>query len=149
MVGLSSGIPPFRDPPVQEFIDRGIPRVRGSRASKDGEHPNVVLGRSRSAARGRSRAQVPRESPKLAGHPVPSQRFYQGPAALRCGMSRLETFESKNFDHVISSKQSRIDEYSSMAIGGAQLRMNFAHGRPTERQLKETHDQKRAEGDAT
>ena len=38
MAFLSSGIP-------QEFLGSGIPRVRGSWASKGGEHPRVVLGR--------------------------------------------------------------------------------------------------------
>ena len=39
MVSLSSGIAQFRDSSAQEFIDCGIPRVRGSRASKGGSWP--------------------------------------------------------------------------------------------------------------
>ena len=44
MVSLSSGISRFRDSTALNF-SIGIPRAWGSRASNDGEHLTVVLGR--------------------------------------------------------------------------------------------------------
>ena len=74
MGSLRSGIPRFRDSAAQEVINRGIPGVKDSRASKGGEHPRVVLGQpkmnakqpKRKSAKARKRAQKGTEECKKA-----------------------------------------------------------------------------------